>query len=104
MTYLAIHYYPVDWPALAQEIKELNSWCCQACQRQCRRPGELWLGWEYELTIAHYDHIYDAPEIFAVPMCVPCHFRHDSPYSWLARRQVREWRQRKAGQLALSLP
>lgn len=95
--------YPVEWPQIVLDIKEANDWRCQQCGRQCRRPGELWLGWEYELTVAHVMQDYDAPEVFVAPLCVPCHFRHDAPYSWLARRRWQRDRQANAGQLMLSL-
>lgn len=88
--------YPVDWVSLARDIKEANGYVCQACHRQCRRPGEFWLGWEYELTLAHYDREYDDDAVFVVPLCVRCHLLHDCRHSWRARR-------RNAGQLTLSL-
>lgn len=88
--------YPVDWERLAREIKEANHYCCAECGKQCRRPGEFWLGWEYELTVAHWDHEYDDAAIFVACLCVRCHLRHDCRHSWRARR-------RNAGQLTLSL-
>jgi hypothetical protein len=95
--------YPHDWRLIALAIKEACGWCCQNpnCQKQCRRPGEMWLGWDYELTVSHYDQEYDAPEVFVVAWCAECHFRHDAPFVWRSRRRARRLRQLRAGQLAL---
>lgn len=89
-------YYPIDWPALAAEIKAANGWCCASCGKQCRRPGEFWLGWEHELTVAHYDQVYDSEAVFVAALCIRCHFAHDCRHSWRARR-------RNAGQLEIAL-
>lgn len=86
--------YPVDWAELAHEIKDANHWQCGECHLQCRRPGEFWLGWWYELTVSHYDREYDVEAVFVVPLCRKCHFLHDAAHSWRARR-------RNAGQLSM---
>lgn len=93
--------YPVDWPAIAEAVKEANHWCCAVCGRQCRRPGEPRVTWENELTCAHYDHLYDTPEVFVVAMCVRCHLRHDAPFAWWHRHQRRRIYQSEAGQIDL---
>jgi hypothetical protein len=93
--------YPTNWPELAQEIKAACDWQCQKCGKQCRRPGEPRLTWETELTVAHYDHVYDVPEVFVVALCVPCHLRHDAPFAWWHRHQRRRIFQSEAGQLDL---
>ncbi len=98
------HFYPDDWPAIARAIKAANHWQCQACNMQCRRPGEFWLGWQYELTLSHYDQEYDGEAIFVVPLCIRCHLLHDAPFVWSARRRADRQRQRVAGQLELQLP
>jgi hypothetical protein len=95
--------YPDDWPAISFEIREACGWECMACGKKCRRPGEPWDGHKRTLTVAHYDNIYDAPEVFCVALCVCCHFRHDARYSWIARRRWEHWRRRMAGQLPLAL-
>lgn len=95
-------FYPNDWPAIARAVKEANNYVCQGCQRQCRRPGELWLGWEYELTVAHYDHIYDGEAAFVVALCIGCHFRHDSKHSWKARHRHARLRRALAGQAEIN--
>lgn len=93
--------YPDDWPAISFFIREANNFTCQECGRQCRRPGEFWLGWDYELTVAHWDQDYDSEEIFVVAWCMRCHFRHDAPFVWVARRRHERLRLRLAGQLEI---
>lgn len=87
--------YPIDWPDIARLVKEANDWQCGECGLQCRRPGEFWLGWQYELTLAHYDQEYEDAAIFVVALCRKCHLLHDAPHSWRSRR-------RNAGQLNFS--
>lgn len=94
-------FYPVDWPIIAREVKEANGYICQECDCQCRRPGEMWIGWEYELTVSHYFHDYDSAEVFCAALCAPCHFAHDAKFSGQARLRWRRLRQQLAGQLAL---
>lgn len=93
--------YPDNWHSIAREIKESNGWRCQECDRQCRRPGEMAIGWEYELQIAHYDNEYESDAIFVVAWCAKCHFRHDAPFVWVSRKRADRLRQRQAGQLEL---
>lgn len=93
--------YPDNWNKITQEIKRTCGWRCMCCDRQCRRPGELYLGWDYELTIAHWDHDYDSAEIYVVACCARCHFLHDAPFVWVARRRVERWRRIAAGQMEL---
>lgn len=95
--------YPVDWRDIARAIKEAAEYKCQVCDQQCRRPGELNLGWQYALTVAHWDRDYDSPEVFCMALCVRCHFQHDAPHSWQSRRRRAYIRQRIAGQLGLLL-
>lgn len=96
-----IDFYPQNWRELAFAVKEANGWRCGACDRQCRRPGEFWLGWEYELTVAHLGHDYEAEIVQVAPMCRRCHFRYDAPHSWRARHRHRRYRRRLAGQLEI---
>ena len=96
-------FYPCDWKEIARDIKASAGYICQECGRQCRRPGEMYLGWEYEMHVAHYDQVYSAPEVFCVALCAPCHFLHDCRHAWLARwrwERVRRW---QAGQAMLDL-
>jgi hypothetical protein len=93
--------YPIDWPAIACLVKEANEDRCQACNKQCRRPGELYLGPHYELTLAHLDRCYEAEATTVAALCVPCHFRYDAPFVWQSRRRALRLRQVAAGQIAL---
>lgn len=95
--------YPDNWSAIAHVVKESNDWCCQGCGKACRRPGELNLGWEYTLTVAHWDRDYISSEIFVVALCKPCHFLHDCRHGWEARRRHQMWRRHLAGQLDIGL-
>ena len=94
--------YPIDWPAIARLVKEANGYVCQACNKQCRRPGELYLGPHYELTLAHLDHGYEAAATTVAALCVPCHFRYDAPMVWQSRRRALRLRLVAAGQLPLA--
>lgn len=95
--------YPEDWETIARLIKEANHWQCQECGRQCRRPGEFNLGWEWQLTVSHYDGVYETSEVFLAVLCVRCHFKHDVQFIWSARRRADRLRQEKAGQQKLQL-
>lgn len=63
----------------------------------------MWLGWEYQLTVAHITQDYDAAVVQVAVLCAPCHFKHDSPLVWLARRRHERVRRRVAGQLEIIL-
>ncbi len=93
--------YPDNWFTIAREIKEACDWRCSECDTQCRRPGEFNLGWQYTLTVAHYDGEYEAPAVFVVALCIRCHFRHDVQHTWKARRRNLRVRRRMAGQLEI---
>lgn len=96
--------YPYDWPEIAYLVKAANHWRCQACDRQCRRPGEFYLGWEYELAVAHICQDYESESIHVAPLCARCHLVFDAPHSWIARLRNRRWQQRQAGQLEFFSP
>jgi hypothetical protein len=100
---MKIVLYPGDWLEIAYIVKAANNWRCMECQRQCRRPGELYLGWEYTLTVAHLDGGYEDEVTTVAALCVPCHFAYDCDDSWVARRRRLRWRLRDAGQLILPL-
>lgn len=97
------YHYPVEWRTIAREIKETCGYRCQQCDRQCRRPGEFWLGWDYELTVAHISQDYEAEAVTVAALCVRCHLIYDAPHSWLARQRWARQRRRNAGQLEISL-
>jgi hypothetical protein len=95
-------FYPNEWDIIACEIKVANNWRCQSCDRQCRRPGEFYLGWEYELTVAHLCQDYEGEAVNVAALCGPCHLAYDASHSWIARLRWHRWRQRQAGQLELA--
>lgn len=95
--------YPVNWGELTAQIKEAVDYECQACGVRCRRPGELYLGWEYTLTVAHLDGGYEDEVTTVAALCVPCHFAYDCEDSWIARRRRLRWRLDAAGQLVFAL-
>lgn len=95
--------YPDDWPTIATLVKEANGYVCMACDKQCRRPGELYLGWEYTLTVAHICQDYEAEAVYVAPLCARCHLLYDAPHGWLARRRHMRLRRQFAGQLVFSL-
>lgn len=92
--------YPVDWAQLAIHVKEANGYVCQACDKQCRRPGEPFQTHARALTVAHVDHDYDSPEIFVAALCSVCHLKMDATHSGRFRRRNENWRRQRAGQLA----
>jgi hypothetical protein len=95
--------YPCDWSEVSYFIRIANDWRCMECDKQCRRPGELYLGWEYTLTVAHICQDYDGEAIYVAPLCLPCHLAFDAPHSWIARRRQLRWRLHHAGQLTMPL-
>ena len=91
--------YPDDWHSIAREIKAICGYQCQQCGTRCRRPGELWLGWEYEPCLAHLTQDYDAEAVTVACLCGRCHFAHDASYSGIARQRRQRLRRMIAGQL-----
>lgn len=92
-------FYPVDWHALAFDIKEANEWTCQMCDKPCRTPGAVFDTYRLELTVAHIDQDYEGDAIQVAALCVPCHLRYDAPFGWQAHLRHKRFRQRQAGQL-----
>lgn len=92
--------YPVDWHALAFDIKEANEWTCQMCDKPCRTPGAVFDTFRLELTVAHVDHDYGGAEIFLACLCSVCHMKMDARHSGYFRRRNDRWRRLRAGQLA----
>lgn len=95
--------YPDNWPAIATAVKEACNWRCQQCGCRCRRPGELYLGWQYQLTVAHLTQDYEAEAVTVAALCAPCHLAYDAPHVWRARRRWMRYRLRQAGQMTLPL-
>lgn len=79
--------YPVDWKDIAREIKEAAGWTCGECGMQCRRPGEPFDTHRRTLTVSHYFHDTQAPEVFLVALCSACHLRHDAQHHAAKRRR-----------------
>ena len=69
--------YPADWTAIATAVKDANDWQCQACGKQCRRPGQKLDTHRNTLTVAHLNHNPDAPVCCVAALCAPCHLSYD---------------------------
>lgn len=95
--------YPENWRELAREIKEANHYECMDCGLKCRRPGEAFDTMRRTLTVAHLNSIYESPWVLLVPLCCPCHLKHDARAAWVARRRNLRRRQFRAGQLEMRL-
>lgn len=95
--------YPEDWATLSYEIKDANGWVCQECGDKCRGPDDAYDHSLPELTISHYDNVYDAPEVFLACMCAKCHLLHDRPFRPHFRERNRRVIGRQAGQMPLFL-
>jgi hypothetical protein len=95
-------FYPHGWDEIATAIKEACRWHCQVCNRLCRRPGEFWLGWEYELHVAHITQDYEAEAVTVAALCGECHFLHDAPLVWVARHRAERYRRLQRGQLVFA--
>jgi len=96
--------YPEDWEAIALRIKHEANWCCQQCQRPCRKPSESLADFlqrvkrwrqqrsprpakfeeaprRYLLTVAHLDQrpSNQAPDNLKA-LCTVCHLQFDSRF------------------------
>lgn len=100
MTYKSWLYCD-NWRAIARAVKEAAEWRCQCCGTRCRRPGEMWIGWQHELTVAHLSQDYTAEVVTVAALCRKCHLAYDAPLAWVARRRANRIRQCMAGQLPL---
>lgn len=70
--------YPDDWDAIATEVKEQAGWKCQACGKQCYRPGESNEDRRNTLTVAHVNHVEsDCRPENLLAACSVCHLRYD---------------------------
>lgn len=71
--------YPRDWERIALEVKDSTGWKCEKCDKQCRRPGELFDTHRRTLTVAHLNHTPEdcRPENL-MALCAPCHLRYDA--------------------------
>ena len=87
--------YPAEWKKIALAVKEAAGWKCQACGKQCRKPGEKLgtpgrAGHKYTLTVHHLDHQPEncAPEN-QIALCAPCHLRADAEHHAKTRKDRR---------------
>jgi len=96
--------YPEDWEAIALRVKHEANWCCQQCQRPCRKPSESLADFlqrvkqwrrgrsprpakfeeaprRYLLTVAHLDQqpSNQAPSNLKA-LCTVCHLQFDSRF------------------------
>ncbi len=91
--------YPADWDAIARRVKETADWRCQACGRQCYRPGEPCIDRRQVLTVHHINHNpSDCSPDNLIALCAPCHLRADAQHH---ARNARRTRAAKNGQMFL---
>ena len=91
--------YPANWKQIALAVKEEADWRCEACGRQCRRPGEPFDTHRRTLTVAHLDHTPENCERSNLrALCAPCHLRYDAAQHAESRR-----RRRLGGQTEMDL-
>jgi len=107
--------YPENWAAIALRIKHQAQWCCEDCQRPCRKPSEPLADFQqrvqqwrrlrtprpekfeaaprrYLLTVAHLDqqpHNQDPSNLRA--LCTVCHLQFDSRFRAKQRRLKAEF-------------
>ena len=80
--------YPADWERIARAVKDAAGWRCQACGKQCRKPGEPFDTHKRTLTVAHLNHDpADCSEENLMAMCAPCHLRYDARHHAETRRR-----------------
>ena len=78
--------YPDNWEEISAEKKKSTGWKCEACRKQCYRPGDEVVTRRDVLTVAHLDHNpanCEAENLRA--LCAQCHLRYDAA----TRRQRR---------------
>ena len=80
MSPMQTHRYPANWKEIARQVKEEAGWRCEACGKQCYRPGEAVTDWSRVLTVAHWP--CEAPEMCEREnlhaWCSVCHLRADA--------------------------
>lgn len=83
--------YPDDWESIARGVKEHAGWKCQACGKQCRKPGEPFTTHRNTLTVAHMNHQpADCRPENLKALCAPCHLRYDAQHHAETRRNRKE--------------
>ena len=107
--------YPENWGAIAAQVKHEANWCCEHCQRPCRKPLEpladflqriqVWreshpsppasfaeAPRRYLLTVAHLDQRpenRDRANLKA--LCTVCHLRFDARFRATQKRLKAEF-------------
>lgn len=86
--------YPADWDAIAATIKEQAGYKCQACGKQCYKPGEKVHETRFVLTVAHVNHVEsDCRPENLVAACSVCHLKYDAErrrWQRMAKKRIRE--------------
>lgn len=83
--------YPDNWQEIAYAVKEADSWRCQKCGKQCRKPGEPFDTHKRTLTVSHLNHTPEDVRIEnLMAMCAPCHLKYDAQHHAETRRKRRE--------------
>ena len=82
--------YPANWKQIAMAVKEAAGWTCQACGKQCRKPGEKLDTHRRTLTVHHIDHRPEnsEPENL-IALCAPCHLKADAEHHARNRKKER---------------
>jgi len=80
--------YPDDWESIARDVKERADWKCQACGKQCRKPGEPFDTHKNTLTVHHIDHCPEnCSQDNLIALCAPCHLRADAQHHARTRKE-----------------
>lgn len=73
--------YPPDWEEIAFAKKERAGWKCEACGKQCRKPGEPFDTHKNTLTVSHQDHNpANCSDENLRALCAPCHLKYDAQH------------------------
>lgn len=80
--------YPADWREIAARKKAEADWKCEACGRQCRKPGEPFDTHARTLTVHHIDGNPGncTPENLTA-LCAGCHLKAHRRKSESDRRE-----------------
>ena len=103
--------YPDNWDDIALQLKQKANWCCEECDRPCRRQGESFAEFlkrvwtptfearfpthegdtpkpqRFTLTVSHTNHDPWNPNAELRALCTPCHCRYDIDPMQMARKR-----------------
>ena len=90
--------YPDNWDDLAFAIKDAAGWKCEACGKQCYRPGEKHKDTRKTATVAHIVPVEfggnDPNNLLCA--CSVCHLKYDNERrKWQRLAKKRIERQKK---------